>query len=265
MTDDQHIFTSIDSWLKAQVPSKSPQAHACVEFAERLNRADHSLSELLAIDCEHESQTRWEPICGSSAVTRFFLALFACDPRMAFAELALRPMDEEPCVLMHVRDSSFGRLGLGVSRSSITFELDPAGLINKTFSMSLAAQAALGWPSGLFPGLTPRELERERLAIGDPLPIDESLELFLFHLPELAQDAREYLVTVDHVASSLGLPSAKLHALEPGNDLGPHLGAISHPTVVLACAGKRVRLIEGFTSADKLRFILSSALERGSR
>ena len=262
MTDDQHIFSSIESWLKAQVPSKSPQARACVELAERLNRADHSLSVLLANDCEHESQTRWEPICGGANVARFFLAQFACAPRLAFAELAVQPMGEEPCVLMHVRDSGFGRLGLGVARSSITLKLDQDGLIRRTFSTSLAAPAALGRASGLYPGMTGADLERERQAIGQPLPVDESLELFLFHLPELVQDAREYLSTVDHVASSLGLPQARLHALEPGNDFGPHLGAISHPTVVLACGGRRVRLVEGFASADELRLLLGGALER---
>jgi hypothetical protein len=269
MSQPSSPLDSIADWIDGFPDQSQNLARVCARFAECANLADvTAFAELLAPDCIHESQTRWEPIHGRQAVSEYMLHLFKAEPRRAFAQLGAVTSDGLPCVLMCVRDSLFGRLGLGVLRSTITLGLDDHGQIKSTFARSLVPHPSSDRKSGLYPGLSEEDLQMQRTAMGLPLPLDAGLELLLFHLPELAEEIEPYREVVESVGANFGLPEVELYPLNSDDDFGPSLGAIAHPTVVLCHEGQRVRLIEGFASEEDLEQtfeeVFPNDLESGS-
>lgn len=251
-------MSAMDDWISEQA---SPGlATACANFASRVNRVDESLEELFAPDCRHESQTRFEAIEGREDVASYFLSWVDRPMPLAFAELATTPGGGEPCVLMSVRDSTYGRPGLGEVRSYITFQLNDGGLIQRSFAVSLVPDPRGCRRSGIYAGLSEDDLRYERERIGHQLPRTEGLELVLFVLPELESQVDAYLSTTSHVAQDLGLPDPKVELIQPGDERASRLGVVAHPTVVLALDGQRVMLLEGVHAAEDLRAKLSAAL-----
>jgi hypothetical protein len=218
------------------------------------------LAEVFAPECRHESQTRFDAIEGREDVAAYFLSWVDRPMPLAFAELALDPQGGEPCVLMSVRDSTYGRPGLGEVRSYITFQVNADGLIAGSFAVSLTPEPRACRRSGIYPGLSEDDLHYERERVGDQLSRTEGLELVLFVLPELESQVDAYLSTTTDVAQSLGLPNPTVEHIRPGDERASRLGVVAHPTVVLALDGQRVRLLEGVRAAEDLRAKLSAAL-----
>ena len=251
----------VEAWVAAQ--DDRPTAEALVAFARCLNLCDRDLEALLAPDVTHDSQVRWDPLEGRDAVVSFFLRQDPSSPRWDFCELAVGPPGLPrvgACVLIHHRDSHFGRPGLGEPRSMITLDLDETGRVRRSFSACLVPHPGHASRSGLFPGLDPVELERERRWVGEPLADRDAVGLHLFHLPELGPGLAAYRDLVDALAADLGLPLVRLEPMGAGSAASARFQVVGHPTLVLSYRDRRVRQVEGVRSRENLEEELGGAL-----
>lgn len=255
-------MTDINTWIEGQ--TDSALAGICVEFARRFNSADPALSELYAEECQHASQMWPEKLDTPARVGEYFGRRFVGPTRNSIAELAVDPMQGDPCVLMSIRDSAFGRLGLGTVRSYITFELDARGLVKRSFAVSLAPDPRHCRRSDLYPGISEDDLQRERDFVGSPMPRNDTLGVSIFLMPGTGEQSCEFARSVERVAFELGLPTPIAEKLSGDNPEAVRFFVVAHPTVVLHVNGQTVRLIEGMYSAETIREVLCGALEGAS-
>jgi len=249
----------LQDWISRQPASKV--ARACASFAEYINGQDHGIGAIFAPDCRYESQIRKRVLLGRQTVAQYFQKWMEPEIAATFGELANCPELGEPCVLMHVRDSSFGRMGLGEVRSYLKFEIDRDGLIQCIRAVSLTPDPILCTASGIYPGFTELELREQEELIGDTLGADGELDLVLYLRPGLRQHVEAYVETVKRVARDLELPVPRIEELSQVDPKRQWTGAVVHPTLELTSDGQCVRLIERVHSESELCKLLRDVFE----
>ena len=143
--------------------SKNPNlARACVAFAAAYNRLDIArLAGNLAEDVVYGSQEALDDLTGKSEVLGYISDKFEtvrtggleCRVR---AELATEPVDGDPCVLLHQRNSKYQE-GLGDPVAYANLVNNDAGQIRQITLVSLVPSPVDCDRTGLFPGVPPAQ------------------------------------------------------------------------------------------------------------
>ena len=163
-------------------------ACACVAFAVAYNRLDvGSLAGNLAEDVVYGSQEALDDLSGKSEVLDYISGKFEtvraggleCRVR---AELAVEPVDGDPCILLHQRNSKYQE-GLGDPVAYANLESNDAGQIRRITLVSLVPSPADCDRTGLFPGILPTQIKRDKQPPRLILPRDAEISFKLFVWP----------------------------------------------------------------------------------
>ena len=260
-------------WIAAsEVPE---EARICVQFAAGVNRKDALLIiDVLAEDCSCESQSIYEKLEGKKAIGEHF-ALTVENIRKAGpgketrAELATEPQRGKSCVLLHQRDSAYGKPGLGRPDGYWTVDGIEAGKVTVLFKVTIVPNPYSVRRSGIFPGLTGEEVQAAIDFSGKKLPRSEKVLFLLFTLgvgsggnPFMRNSPwdEEMKEAVQEILPDFKPARLRLCTMADG-ELGGRYGVNSFPTLVVACEGDAVKVIEGLYSAEVLRKELSTLFE----
>ena len=248
----------IEAWIQQQ---PNPElARACARFGEFLNKVRPDLDGQLASSCVSRSQYWRDVYQGCDEVEAYFQSWLRHPLRKVFAELATDPVRREPCLLMHVRDSWYGRMGLGEVRSYLTLRLDGEARIEEVYGISVVPSPSACRRAGLFPGLTPEELQAEVDREGPRLPRSEALGLKLYLLDEYRESSWPLAEKVAALAKRLGLPEPDVRYFRWGDAHSSRDHVLQQGTVILTLDSKNVRTMQNWKSSDVLEEILSGLL-----
>jgi hypothetical protein len=222
MSMDNFRFTAADEAEYVARSSDAVRARQCVAYAQAMNLLDAgSVAGLLADDVRYESQSVFDSICGRAEVVNHiggkFETLQECgEDCLVRIELALE-QDGTPCLIVHQRESSYGRSGLGRRVGCVLLTPGNSGQIQAILMASVTPTPDDCLPTGIFPGITSERLARERGHTGKRLN-RASTRLVVFVLPGLAGN-EQVVANVKEAARILGIESVRaLGALEKSAD-----------------------------------------------
>ena len=252
-------------WVRRSADPEA--ARACAQVAAGINRKDALLiTALLADDCTYESQDQYGKLRGRGPVGEHFAVVMenirrAGPAREARAELAVEPACGGPAVLVHQRDSAYGRPGLGRIVGYLTVHELKEGRVGALFKVTAVPNPLTCRRSGLFPGLAPEEVRAAKEYSGERLPRSEEVTflLFTFGQPDSPWDVK-MRAAVEEVMPEFA-PARLRFCTTADKGLQRAYGIGSYPTLVVATGGETVMLIEGFHTARDLREILGDLFE----
>lgn len=246
--------TQESAWVEARVPS--PSAPLCIQAAAAFNRLDADLfASLLAEGCIYESQAVNRPLAGGPQIAEHFAAKFdllrqAGPAALVSAELAVDPAGR-PCVLLHQRDSAYGRPGLGHLSAYLVPTARPDGKAGRLFMMSSVPPPEQCTGSGLFPGIDAATLAANRGHEGGRIPLSAEVVLMLFAMPRVS--------VCDEMVRSLKETAADFHPatvrVVPSSDKQTCIehGVSGFPTLIVKQRGETVRTLGGYRTPAQLR------------
>jgi hypothetical protein len=253
-----HTLTEQEAAWAAAFGPASP-APLGAQLAAAINRLDAgAFAALLAEWCTYESQAVREALEGGEKVAAHFAGKFellrAAGPAaLVSAELATDPAGR-PCVLLHQRDSAFGRPGLGKLASYLTAAVRSDGKAVALHMGSSVPSPSECRGSGLFPGLDDREVAARRSFEGGRIPLSPEVTLLLFAMPrvsvcdDMVRSFRETLALLQPARGRVVASGAK--------DACAEHGVSGFPTLLVQWRGETVRTLEGHHSPQQIRAAL---------
>lgn len=252
-------------WISASADPEA--AGACCRIAAGVNTKDPLLIiDVLSEDCTYESQSHYGKLRGRGPVGEHFAVVLenirrAGPAREAKAELAVEPAGGGPCVLIHQRDSAYGRPGLGRPNGYFTVHDLRDGRAGTLFKVTAVPNPWSCRRSGLFPGLTVGEVNEAMAFPGLRLPRsgEVTFMLFTFGQPDSPWDER-MREAVEEILPEFR--PVRLRLCTAG-DKGLHLGygVTSFPSLAVIYRGAPVMILEGLHTARDLREVLGALFE----
>lgn len=246
------------SW--AAGATEGAKAALFVPLAAAFNRLDSGLlAPVLAEGCVYESQSALEGVRGKDEVLGYlderFAALRAAGAaNLTTAELAADP-GGKPTVLLRQRASGYGRPGLGADVGFFRMMPSGAGGIGRLMLVTSVPPPGLCRGAGLFPGLSPDEVQRARDFEGGRIALSAEVTFMLF--------AMERVVACDEMVRGLrelvaGYAPAKLRLITPKNrEACIEHGVTGFPTLLILWRGAPVRALDGYHSNEQVRAALA--------
>ncbi len=231
-------------------------AGLCVRFAAAINRTDaRMMCPLLSNAIAYTSHRHGTTLTGFETAGRRLVTVLENihhygSRRLTRAELVTAPPGGRPILLIHQRDSDYGRPGLGRITQQAEIKGDGAGKI-AAISFQPAHRAADAYRhSGLFPGLTPDAVRAESLFRGEPLggSPDVTFALYLD-----GDDSRSASLPADAQRVLQAYQPALFSAHDRRDPICAEREVACFPTFDVLERMQRVRRLEGIGTAEDIR------------
>ena len=251
------------AWAAGFGPA-SPASH-CIQAAAAVNRLDDALfAAILADGCLYESQAVNRPIEGGGQIAAHFAGKFALlreagPASLVSAELAVDP-GKRPCVLLHQRDSAFGRPGLGHLASYLVPGSRQGGKVLQLSMMSSVPPPEDCTGAGLFPGLDAAALAERRAFQGERIPLSEEVVFLLFAMARVSV-CDEMVRSLKETAADFEPARVRVVPSSDKKTCVEH-GVSGFPTLIVKHRGGAVRTIAGYRTPAQLRQDLEDLFSR---
>ncbi len=248
----------IQSWLASQ--KNTAKAQAAIRMASYLNRAEDTLEGIVSTKCVHSSQAWCGANVGVEGIETGLASWLGPELRKTFAELGAEPLRGEPCIVLYVRDSFTGAMGLGQIRSYFRLCVDEQGLIEELHAVSFQPAPRECALSGVFPGLSAEQLQAERVRMGELLQRSDELTLELHIREDQAAQMSALTAVVTEVADRLLLPAPGVFLFDSSNASDLRKDYSIHPSIALFRGNDRVVILEGHTDPKAIEHELKKFL-----